>query len=226
MNNNLRNEWSNIKLYKELYGSKVTENDWYVKTLKYKLSLLPQNVEVFIIAAYGSLMKDSDISRTMKPLDTCPGYIKGYQRILNLGKRHSGSYMNIAPIADVDTAAGYYMPVNLIKVKYTEMPAYLAREALYSPQVVDVYDMNKEKMEEVGVTVVGDSHNYGVEPQLNYVHLCLHGINDLHGFDGIDDFVKNTLCYNSNKADLTSVDEWMKDLNLKDYMIRLRYSSR
>lgn len=218
-----RKEWQEIEFYQELFqDKKINWTDNRVLRLQRRLNNLSPRDEYNVIA-YGSLMNEDDIPRTLARYEIQPGFIKGYRRIFNMGRKSTGSFLNITKEG---VPKEHMMPVAIITIPFTEMPGYLLRESWYEAHLIEAFDEDGLLIDDEAITVVCDSLQHGLEPQLNYVHLCMSGIIDLYGANGANDFLENTLCYNPKIAGLDSLKNWMKDLNVADLMIRQNYIRR
>ena len=216
----LRKEWDDWKLYQRLFYKDVKADNQYVKDLKRKLSLLPQDQEYYTIAAYGSLFNEDDIPRTLgKDYYSEIGKLSGYKRIFDVGDAESGSYFNIKKTDFTDEIL-----VNLITVKYDKIPNYILREGYYEPVVVDCIDSEGKNIK--AITVISDYNQPGLQPMLNYVHLCISGVKGLAGWEGVECMLDNTDVYSIKQAKYISLREWLNEVNLVNHMIQQNYRSR
>ena len=218
----LRYEWNNLKFYQGLFGEKVdVAKDKGVISLQRKLMMLPQDREEYTIAAYGSLLNERDISRTMGDKYRSEiGMLGGYQRIFDTASWPIyGSYLNIIKTNTLDSIF-----VNLITIPKDKLPNYIIREGLYDPIIVECETLDGKKVE--AITVINEFGDFGVQPMLNYTHLCIQGIKEQLGKEGVNCMLDNTLCYSLSNHDYITLREWLKTVDLTDLMIRNEYVNR
>lgn len=218
----LRQEWQDPNLYKELFGKNVDiAKSHQVQELKRKLAILPQNLSHYTIAAYGSLMAENDIPRTLGRDYTIEmGLLYGYKRIFNLGRMESGSYLNIFKTNDMTDN----IVVNLITVPFEKIPNYILRESWYEPVMVKCIGEDFQTVD--AITVISDTDDFGIEPMLNYTHMCLQGAKSLFGIQGAKCMLDNTLCYSSNSHGYVTLREWLEEVDLVNLMIKQSYTNR
>jgi len=216
----MHNYWETKELYQKLFGEKIDMNSKHVKNFRSLLEKLPKQ-DTYTIITYGSLMNENDSMRTLsKQLNRFNCYITGYDRIFNVGFKKQGSFLNIIP--NQITSPLYCIG---IEISYKEIPFYIKREGLYNLVPIK-YHLFDEVEEFTGFTVISNFDDYGIEPQLNYFHLCLDGIKEEMGKQGVDNFLDTTLCYSTKECDYVKAREWLKTTNFLDYMIRHSYSPR
>ena len=217
----LRKEWNDHKTHQKLFGDKIKSDNYWVKELKRKLALLPQTGVYYTIAAYGSLMNTEDIPRTLgDDAISYGGTLSGFRRIFDVGDASTGSYLNIKQTNNPDDE----IIVNLITVKADMMPAYISREGLYEPMIVECKDFEGNELS--AITVMSDVNEPGLQPMLNYVHLCVSGVKSLYGFDGVECMLDNTDVYSINNCRYVSLREWLNRVDLVNHMIQQTYRSR
>lgn len=215
----LKKYWQSDEFVKTTFGKNANFTDDKVEKLISKLLSLP-NEDWITILAYGSLMSESDGYRTIPSAKNyrCVN-IDGYDRVFNIGSERYGSFLNVRVNEDAKQ-----MIVMAIDVHAEDMPKFLQRESLYeftSHKFIDD-DYNHK----IGLIVVSYYNEDWLEPQLNYLHLCLSGIQEFAGIEGVDNFLDTSYCYNPRKVRQTTIREWLYDMNPIDYMIRHKYSSR
>lgn len=215
----LRKEWTGKAFIEKNFYKGINNNSPQVKEFERKLGLFPQDEDWITIATYGSLMNANDIPRTLgNEAYSQPGIMHGYQRVFNCGYKDTGSFLNIRKASSSDIL------ISLITVKYDMIPNYIKREQLYEPVKVQCTDLNGEHVE--AIAVIADEYtDIGLEPQLNYLHLCLTGIASLHGMTGVHDFLKSET-YNSKLRKMSTIKEWLDNVDLIDLLIRQEYKSR
>jgi hypothetical protein len=227
----LRKEWDNPKFYEKYFGKNPDMNKYYIKELQRKLSLLPQEQEEYTIAAYGSLMNTEDIPRTLgNKCEYIKGFLPGYERIFDVGNFDTGSYLNIRPLnIEEDSLEGKDYDengiiVNLITVSKDKIPDYIMREGYYEPEIVTCYYDNGSSVE--AITVISDHDQIGLQPMLNYVHLCVSGAKEFAGIEGLNCMMNNTMCYSTKQCSYISLKEWLSKVNLVNLMIQQPYTKR
>ena len=197
----MHNYWKSKQLYEELFGKDVKLDSQQVKDLMKILRSLPDQQDYDIIT-YGSLMNFNDSNRTLpRQLDRFNCVLKNYERIFNVGWKEQGAFL------------------------------YIKREGLYDIVPVHFHILNdyQEPDEEgifKGFTVISSLDYYGIEPQLNYFHLCLTGVLQEMGDIGYNNFLDSTKCYSVKQHKYIMAREWLKELDLIDYMTRHTYSPR
>lgn len=169
--------------------------------------------ETYTLIGYGSLMKLSDAKKTLDVINFEYGYIRGYERIFNIG--FDTAYLN------VQRSEKTILNVALIEFPFYNLPNIIRRESLYEIETVQ-YD-NRTALIAIAST---PQTNDILEPQLNYLHLCLTGAKELGGLKAIDQFIDNTYCYSQFHNAQVTIREYLSKLNLINYIIRYDYSSR
>lgn len=222
-----RKYWKTKDHMRLLFGNKVNMDSAPVQNLIRAIDSIPES-RTYTIAAYGSLLNTKDVYRTMPSASNFrKGLIHGYERIFNMGSLGRGCVLNIRPChQDVK------LTCNFIDIDYTDLPEYILREGWYDVIVVDRDEYtdsgNNEKVPVL--TVIGDksivNNSIGVEPQLNYLHLCLDGMKDVAGWEGVKEFLDKTICYNNKANEYTPVRQWLYSLDLQRYFVTNDYSSR
>jgi len=225
-----REYWKSKDYLRKLFGNNVNLKSAQVQDLLDTIDSIPES-PVYTIAAYGSLLNTSDIFRTMPTANNFRmGHIYGFTRIFNMGSLGRGCVLNIQPNPDKQAD----VICNFIDISYEDLPEYILREGWYNVEVLDE-DQYYDTWEDVNdynpvLTVVGDQHiinqSIGVEPQLNYLHLCLTGMKDIGGWQGVHQFLEETLCYSHKARTYISVKNWLDTVDTIDYMITNDYSKR
>jgi len=190
-----------------------------VSNLQHQLRGIPEQ-ETYTLIGYGSLMNKRDVPRTLSTgKDHRLGFLAGYERIFNIGT--DTAYLN------VKENAGSEIGVALIDFKFTDLLSLIRREGFYNFRMVEVYDTVSEESINA-IMVIGDHffENNLIEPQLNYLHLCLTGAKELNELHGINNFLDDTRCYSPYHGGLVSIRGYLSKLNLVNYMIQNNYSSR
>lgn len=217
---NHRTFWEKDSFYEKWFGKSQTANA-SAQYFKKKLCSLPID-EKFKVVGYGSLMNGADADRTIKESEGFPVYAPGWERIFNMGRIRTGSFLNVRrnDNAVKDMAAIMY------EVNWEQMPALLMREGLYDLEWTTVRD--EWGTEHEALIVVGSLGNQDdfIQPQLNYLHLCMTGIQDQFGFEGVDNFLDTTFCYSPNHQSQVSVREWLTTMNTLTYILSHDYSPR
>jgi|GEM_PF-6576923 len=225
---NHREYWKSKEYLKRLFGANVDLKSAKVQNLLDTIDSIPES-PVYTIAAYGSLLNTSDIFRTMPTAsDFRMGHIYGFTRIFNMGSLGRGCVLNIQPDSEGMVIC------NFIDISYEDLPEYILREGWYDVEVLEknqYHDTWEDVLEPNPVlTVVGDRHiinqSIGVEPQLNYLHLCLTGMKEVGGWLGVQQFLNETLCYSNKTKDYIPVKHWLNSLDLENYLKVNDYSSR
>lgn len=223
---NHRSYWRSKEYLEQLFGKNVRMDSYKVLEFLNKIDSIPES-RIFTIAAYGSLLNSKDILRTLPSSHNLRvGKLFNYQRIFNVGTIDSGCVLNIRQ--------DEYSPVicNFIDIDYEDLPYYILRENLYNIKVI-----NKEEYEDSQgfnrnpvLTVIGKEEivndSTGIEPQLNYLHMCLTGIKELAGWEGVQNFLNDTLCYSNEEKDYIPVRDWLDNLDIVNYMITKTYNNR
>lgn len=163
---------------------------------------------------YGSLMNTCDIYRTMPRFKKHQaGYINGWRRIFNMGNVLTGSYLNVYKAPEERN-----MLVAVITVDVKDMPSIIAREINYEFVEQTVFVKGKPR---VGLMVVGlEASKEVLNPQLNYLHLCVSGAYNLEGDEGATNFVEST------DTMICSLSDWFKHMNFLSLMTYQTYLSR
>jgi len=222
--NNAKKEWTSEKFLREFFQVKKNENPfnkYYIKEFIDTISNIPLRHE-YTMVGYGSLLNEKDIPRTLPSgKNHRLGILNGYKRIFNVaGNVNDIAYLNVEKVPyDLQTY------VALIDFPYYELPNIIARESLYDFTEVMIQEQNKETQ---SLMVVGNNYfvnNYAT-PLLNYLHLCISGIKDLAGKEGVDNFLYTTYCYSQYHGEQVTINEYLKHVNLLDYMVRREYISR
>lgn len=222
---NHRQIWKTKPFLDSLFGKNVNMKSIPVKNLLNTLDNIPIS-ESYTIAAYGSLLNHDDILRTMPSADFYrKGYIYGYERIFNVGRIETGCVLNIQKQPNATTIC------NFITISYKDLPRYILREGWY-----DVVTLNQNEykdgweVQDPVLTVVGKEpiilSSVAIEPQLNYLHLCLSGMKETAGWEGVQNFIHNTLCYSKKEADYIPVIDWLDNLDLINYFLTTEYNKR
>lgn len=225
---NHREYWKSKEYLEKLFGRNVNIKSSTVQNFLNTIDGIPKS-EKYTIAAYGSLLNISDIFRTMPTADNFrAGIIRGYTRIFNIGRLGQGCYLNIQP-SDYTNK----LTCNFIDISYEDLPEYILREGYYNIEILDPSDYIDSISGNVNnpvLTVVGDqsiiNQSIGIEPQLNYVHLCLTGMKDVAGWEGVQEFLHDTLCYSNKTNDYIPLKHWLNSLDLAKYLVTNNYSSR
>lgn len=217
--------WDSKELYISLFGKDVKLNSDQVKSLRRTLNHLPQQ-DTYEIITYGSLMNLNDSLRTLlNQIDRFTCVIKNYERIFNIGWKEQGSFLNIRHSKEVRDL--YCVGIT---IDYKDLPAYIKREGLYNIVPIEFYlldDYGEPDTQEFnGFTVISYLGDYGIEPQLNYFHLCLTGALQEMEDIGYNNFLDSTKCYSVKQHKYVMAREWLKELDLIDYMTRHSYSPR
>ena len=225
-----RDYWRSKEYLKRLFGNNVDIKSAVVQDFLDTIDSIPEN-PTYTIAAYGSLLNTSDIFRTMPTASNFRiGHIYGFTRIFNMGVLGRGCVLNIQHHPDEQKD----VICNFIDISYEDLPEYILREGWYNIEVLEpdqYYDPEGEANDFSPVlTVIGDqsivNRSIGVEPQLNYLHLCLTGMKEIGGWEGIQQFLGETLCYSKKARDYVSVKQWLFTTDMVDYMITNDYSKR
>lgn len=221
---NHRLVWRTEVFLRKLLGIKDKEinlkDDYNVQRFLYQLRNIPEKRKLTVIG-YGSLMNCTDISRTSPNAENHRlGILNGFERIFNIGG--DTSFMNVRRANDTSQ-----MNVSLIDIPFTDIPNLIIREGRYNFEVVDVFDVIENKNISA-LIVVGDSmfEDDSLSPQLNYLHLCLTGAKWLDGLRGVRDFLETTYCYSNKQHEHIKINDWLKELDLIDYMFVHDYSNR
>jgi len=225
-----REYWKSKDYLKRLFGNNVDAKSAVVQNLLDTIDSIPES-PVYTIAAYGSLLNTNDILRTMPTAENFRmGHIYGFTRIFNIGTLGKGCVLNIQYHPDTQKN----VICNFIDISYEDLPEYILREGWYNVEVLEedqYYDTWEDVNERNPVlTVVGDQHivnqSIGIEPQLNYLHLCLTGMKEIGGWQGVRQFLEETLCFSKEARDYVSVKQWLLTTDMVDYMITNDYSKR
>lgn len=203
----------NIDPKKDVYDNES------VKRFINQLNRIPIQ-ETYTLVGYGSLLNANDIPRTLPSAQNHRlGILFGYKRIFNIG--FDTAYLNVVPDDEID------IEVAIVEFEHEHLPDLIQREALYDFEEVEVYDVEDEKAIKA-LMVIGDEYyeNNLIEPQLNYLHLCLSGASELNELKGINNFLDTSFCYSPYHANTVSVRNYLSKLNTINYMVQHRYSSR
>lgn len=225
---NHREYWKSKEYLKTIFGKDVDVKSARVKKLLDVIDRIPES-PVYTIAAYGSLLNTGDIFRTMPTAHNFRrGSICGFTRVFNVGHLDTGCVLNIRPSSDKEEE----VICNFIDIEFEDLPHYIIREGWYDVKVLDhEYDYEiDELIDNPVLTVVGKdfvvNSSIGVEPQLNYLHLCVSGMKDVAGWEGVQHFMNETLCYSNEENNYIPVRQWLADLDLGRYLITKEFSSR
>ena len=225
-----REYWKSKDYLRKLFGNNVNLKSAQVQDLLDTIDSIPES-PIYTIAAYGSLLNTNDILRTMHTANNFRmGRIYGFTRIFNVGRLGTGCVLNIQHHPDEDKD----VICNFIDISYEDLPEYILREGWYNVEVLEedqYYDTWEDVNERNPVlTVIGDQHivnqSIGIEPQLNYLHLCLTGMKEMGGWQGVHQFLEETLCYSHKDKNYIPVKDWLNTVDAIDYMITNDYSKR
>jgi hypothetical protein len=216
--------WNSNEFLLDMFGNNFNKTST-ASNLVNTLNSLPLSY-TYTIAAYGSLLNAKDIYRTMPSAKNFRAeYIYGYQRIFNMGSLETGCFLNIKKDYKENTLCRF------IDISYEDLPEYILREGLYN-----ITELRKAEYsvaipdKQPVLTVIGKQYfinkSVGIEPQLNYMHMCLTGIKELAGMTGVNNFLNKTLCYSNDDYDYIPAKEWLYKLDITNYMISKNYSSR
>lgn len=174
----------------------------------------------YTLIGYGSLMNEDDVTRTIKTgFNHRLGLVKNYERVFNIGQETA--YLNIRE------CKGQEIEVALIDFEFTDIPNIIRRESLYGFKTIKTYDPSIGKeIEALAVIGLTGYENNIIEPQLNYLHLCLTGAKELNEIYGINNFLDSSYCYSPTHANIVSVRKYLQELNVINHMIQNDYSSR
>jgi hypothetical protein len=211
--------WSHDHFYRELFGKQIELTNPRVTKLRKQLNSLPDQ-DFYTIVSYGSLMNLNAVYTAFDKVEAVfPCSVEGYERTFNMGNTKNGTFLNIQ-----HSGSGEDLLCVGISISAKDMPEYLMREGLYELIHVEYYNFESKK-KAVGYTVISFAKNIGIEPQLNYVHSCLTGIAEIHGYKGIENFLLSK-CYCPRHHREVTLGEWMENISLKDYMTKHKYLSR
>lgn len=223
---NHRSYWRSKDFLKTLFGENVKLDSIKVLEFLDKIDSIPES-HIFTIAAYGSLLNDRDILRTLPSAHNLRvGHLIGYQRIFDMGTLETGCVLNIRYNEESSIIC------NLIDIDYKDLPYYILREGWYNIEILDKKDYydSQEFNNNPVITVIGKediiNNSIGVEPQLNYLHMCLTGIKELAGWEGVQNFLNDTLCYSNEEKDYIPVRDWLDNLDIVNYIITKTYNNR
>lgn len=221
---NHREYWKTKPYLEQLFGKNVDIKSNRVLDLLDKIDRIPKS-KVYTIAAYGSLLNPTDIFRTMPTADNFrKGIIYGYERVFNVGNKFSGCVLNIKKSITYDALTCHF-----IDISYEDLPYYILREGWYDIKVLTSSEY-ETKISNPVLTVLGKqeivNNSIGIEPQLNYVHLCLDGIKEIAGWEGVQHFLDDTTCYSNYHNDYITVKKWLDNLDISQYFITNNYNSR
>lgn len=212
-----RKVWRSEKFLREYFVIRKHEDPFkniYVRNFLTQLNRIEVKKE-YTLAGYGSLLNKNDVLRTLPSAKNHRlSHIDGYRRIFNVG--WDTAYLNIEENADS------LINVALIDFPYYELPNIITREGWYSFN--EVKTINDQQV----LVVIGDAGciKDTIDPQLNYIHLCLSGAKDLGGLKEIANFLDQTYCYSQEKAKHVTLREYLNNLNVVNHMIQNEYSSR
>jgi hypothetical protein len=219
---NHRNIWNQEFFLRKTFcvpkGTKI-EKDVDVLNFKRQINKIPKQ-KTYTIVGYGSLLNPSDIRRTMPSAKNHRlGLIDNYERIFNIGDQNS--YMNVR-----SAPSKRDMNVALIDIDFEDLPNFIFREGKYNVVNVEVKESNGKEI--YALMVIGKSiwENDFSSPLLNYLHLCLTGIKELAGLKGVQNFLRTTYCYSNTKNEHVLIEQWLKELDIVNYMSLNDYISR
>lgn len=216
---NYKQLWASDHFYKQLFGKKLDFNEPFIRKLRWQLNNLPEQ-DSYNIIGYGSLLNENSLKRTIKePSNPVPVFILGYERIFNVGNWETGAFLNIREAKDS------MMICNKITIKAKEMPEYLIREGLYDLIEVKYKNINNDEYGKA-YTVISNDFVSSIQPQLNYLHMCIDGIINLAGRYGARNFMDTTYCYSQKNGQLIKLSQWLEEVDLKQLMINQQYISR
>lgn len=222
-----KSKWLSLEFIATLLGQDVKYlSDKSNSIIEYRAKVRKLEDKTYFMVGYGSLMNETDVPRTIPNYESFKtGFIQGWERIFNMGSSDTGSYLNARP-----TNSETPMIVSVIEVKADMMPSIIMRERNYrfidvevavtdeEGEVAEIYD---EGLTTNAKMVIGNYESYvALEPQLNYLHLCLAGTMDLGGLAGIQNFLDTTFTY---RGGLT---EWFKKVDLLELMMKHCYLKR
>ena len=218
---NHREYWESDEFIRDWFGlKKEVKINNYHRSFQKKLLALPR-MEKFPIVAYGSLMNEFDAERTVGTTEAFIMSIPGWERVFDIGHFEKGSFLNVRK-----STKGNSMDVIIRYVNWNKMPALLLRESLYDIEEVVAIDMAGE--EHLVYMVVAEDYytNPWLLPQLNYLHLCMTGIKESGDYRMMENFLKTTYCYSDELAKEVTLEVWLENLNLSNYLQRYTYSPR
>ena len=200
----------NIEYIEEYYGTE--------KSVDFARNVAALEDKDYYIVGYGSLMKESDAKRTFKYLKSIRGiWLYGWRRIFNMGRMETGSYLNVYKVSNDSDG----MPVALLKVSFRDMPEFFLREILYNADTLELNIDGKLK----GAYIVHQPdisrHTIGIQPILTYTLLCIEGIKDFFGYDGMKGFYETTELYNGRP-----INEWLNTVNILEYAETHKHTTR
>lgn len=222
---NHREYWRSEEFKEKIFG-KSWETNKSVKPFIDELMSFPIK-PFFPFVAYGSLMDEYDAYRTIGYADTKTVWIPGWQRVFNMGYKETGSFLNVRPVE-----GGY--PESMIAfvkdVSWENLPDILRRERLYNVEEVKTIYVDEDGVtrEELAYMVVGDEvfEEPYIQPQLNYLHLCMRGIKHDGTAHMMNNFLDGTACYSQELTKEVPLRVWLQNVNLTNYLLTHKYSSR
>lgn len=208
-------EWNSLPFIAKLMGVEikfVNNDDNRVKHYRKQLSRLID--KQYKMIGYGSLIGTADAGRTVSEYyEFEAGYISGWERVFDMGNSYSGSYLNIRK-----NTRAKPMLVSVITIDVDQMPKIIMREINYN--VIDTkVTVNGVEVDAVMVEGSAGKGN-ALEPQLNYLHLCLQGAMEIAGLSGRENFLDTTYTYRG------TLREWFNKTDLLSVMSTQSYLSR
>lgn len=173
------------------------------------------NVDIeYTVIGYGSLMNQKDAERTFNDISNFElGTIREWERVFNMGTVKNGAYLNVR---ECEWAS---ISVALITISAEDYIQFYLREFWYDLVSIEAVNSNNEKIQ--ATMVVGrDNINEKLNPMLNYVMLCLKGIQELGGNERALRFLEDTRTVRG------SLKEYLESLDLISHMLTMNYVNR
>jgi len=209
--NNHRKLW----LSDEYLGDMFEGNIDGIDNFKYQLSNIPVS-EKYTIIGYGSLLNQNNALFTLDTIFNFKrGLLTGFTRTFNVGMRQS--ILNVEKSIDPKST----MAVSLIEIPFYELPELINREAWYNFHQINTGETTTGLI----VSAKKQATNERVEPQLNYLHLCLSGLNEFYP-QGVDNFLDETMCFSYELKKRVSARVFLNNLKLTNYILRNEYKNR